>query len=443
MDQHRHKLCVGYGTGECTKFKPKYVLFHKQARQGGIHIDRRVDSRILPEYCLACTCNMLAADQVKRDPHYVGCLTVHDAKQYAEAVAPSSVYGTLIEDGLAVFTPKRPPENVWFLNRYLFEGKPKQLRQMSQEQPKIPDPSKPQFKSNKEGAGGKRKWINIMGSGQNKVEHRGDIKFRQDVLNMFQCDIERQICPHDHYATIAKRLFISLYSGTSCTTFNHPLRCDKINCLVRYEGLDTRQRLHQDSKHLYFSVIYIEHCSNEGYPFHYFRGSHNLALNETSTMTIPEEIYSKTNNKLMIPLGNLTTIQPKMGQVIAFASTLIHAGGKSSGNDLFSLEARGIDMHSSRKTKMPSDLIYHFELSHSGHPAGVTLSNGYVIGIEDSCELVPGAKDGFEFPQCDITFEDEMKRASKTFIERLFLVGHETRIRQDRAGKRDAAFKYF
>ena len=95
MDQHRHKLCVGYGTSECTKFKPIYVLFHKQARQGGIHIDRRVDSRILPEYCLACTCNMLAADQVKRDPQYVGCLTVHDAKQYAEAVAPSSVYAGL------------------------------------------------------------------------------------------------------------------------------------------------------------------------------------------------------------------------------------------------------------------------------------------------------------------------------------------------------------
>lgn len=441
MDPHKHKLCIGFDL-KCTKYKPEYVLFHKEARKGGIHIDRRVDSRILPEYCLACTCAMLAADLVRRDPQYVGCLTVHDAKRYAEAVAPNSVCGTLIEDGLAVFTPKRPPENMWFLNRYMFEGRPKQLRQMSQEQPKIPDPSKPRFKSNKDGAGGKRKWINIMGSGQNKVEDRGDIKFRHDSRNFFQSEIERLILPHEHYATIAKRHSIHLSSRKSSTTFIHPLQCDKINCLARYEGLDTRQRLHQDSKQLYFSAVYIEHCHNEGYPFHYFQGSHNLALNETCTMTIPEEMYSTTSKKLMIPLGNLTTIQPKKGQVIIFASTLIHAGGKSSGNELLSLEARGIDMHSSQKTNMPSDLVYHFEFSHTGHPAGVVLSNGYVIGIEKSYELVPGGKDGFKFPKCDVTFEDEMKMARTSFIKRLLLGRDEARIRPGRAGKRDSAFKY-
>ena len=97
----------------------------------------------------------------------------------------------------------------------------------------------------------------------------------------------------------------------------HVLSLEHVNGLVRRPGLLKNQVLHIDGIELKIIVILVVMCGDEGYSVCCVKGSHNK--------------FKDHDRNVWVPQDKVEQVVAREGQLICFAESLIHGGGKSSG----------------------------------------------------------------------------------------------------------------
>lgn len=191
-----------------------------------------------------------------------------------------------------------------------------------------------------------RKWKNIWGDTVSLLSKDNQARSILEKCEFLGLQLEHHLFPEIYYG----RRMVKHSIDSS-------LRCNKINLLARFAGLETTQHLHQDCAVFSLAVIYVVECNNNGYSFTYFEGSHELSYKFDN--------IEKAN--INITKEDMKTIHVKKGHFICFASNLVHAGGPAS---------LPLGPNEGLKQLKLSDMSLHFDFSHDGLSKGAIRSNG-------------------------------------------------------------------
>ncbi len=251
---------------------------------------------------------------------FLGCLSLVDAIDYNEMCDVEAAASVLRRDGICVMS-LTVAENtaIKALTTRLCD----ELQKISFDKLKHGHNKNHILTSNHP----ERKWKRIMPK-EGAVTMNKREKFIECEVNKFLIPLlSKRICPHELYAHTALMTLVKLRKGKKEVSeggFNEKhvpapllLTLEHINGLIRGPGLDEDQILHIDGKELKIIVIIVIKCNESGYELCCVKGSHNHFSNHNVNIGVPKEMVKR--------------VHAKEGQLICFAESLIHGGGKSSG----------------------------------------------------------------------------------------------------------------
>lgn len=234
-------------------------------------------------------------------------------------------------------------------------------------------------KAKKKDVNNTRQWTNIYGDSRSVLKRSNHKATLLRYVQQLCLGIEKHIFPDIHYGKMISNFtasrnhgFNENKGGTTDSTmdiralpgFNPKtpqsvLQCNKINLLLRFPGLKTIQHYHRDHKEFSVIAIFVLKCHGK-YLFHCFRGSHELSFNnaideEKMDRMAKTGMPDETDKTPDLSEDDLMTIEAKEGDIIIFASNLVHGGGQSS---LSPRENQALDEN------VPSNISVSFDLSH-------------------------------------------------------------------------------
>ena len=208
-----------------------------------------------------------------------------------------------------------------------------------------------------------RMWCNIYGDPKSVLKKDKEGGELLGHVEQFALEIEKLLFPDLYWGRFMLHCCEIIRKGDvkkspRCKgNVERSLRCNKINLLARFAGLNTTQHFHRDFEGLGLEAILVLRC-NKSYSFAYFKGSHELSFNGG--------IEKETN----VMKKDLVHLEVPVNHYIFFSPSLVHGGGPSSmvsdSNENY------------RKSKL-SDLSISFDFSHLGCSKGASPGNGSTI----------------------------------------------------------------
>ena len=368
-----------------------------------------------PTHCIDCAVKLLQED---KDEIYIGLLTAGLSVAYAAAAAQGQPHQLLLQNGYCVVSPSVTLNTDWttFVDQCLMP----QFRKCARKNLPLLANSLNQTAIYKNEDG--RRWANIY-----PAEYERKSK---DETNMFLKDIDRftigiaaALFPHDHYCTSAHNAR-QICLGEREKQMTAPLQVKKINGFARGSNLKVRQSLHVDGMELGIAVILVQKCHALGYPFHVIPKTHHL--------------MNKHDKSAPLPSGESIRLCVKPPDFIAFAESVIHAGGESShkSSSAASQSKNEVMIHSTKKNldvsgwfgsgtdinKQPTDISFQLSFYHKGMPSTLDVGNGRNIWYEnENCHMTDEGQKKYrkyvETGEC--SFVDAVSEASIRWIDLL------------------------
>jgi hypothetical protein len=270
-----------------------------------------------------------------------------------------------------------------------------------------------------------RKWQNIY-PGEGRHDYKEDCARITEATLPLITLIEQCICPHDCYArnaAILRNEIKSCHERTTNIKYHELLTLRRINLLLRDQTLEDRQSLHIDGRYFGINAILVEKCGDDGYNFHYIPKSHTRINTHNECVWVPKSFVRHA------------IIQ--QGELVVFAPSLIHAGGRASSPKSTQVNGYGYknygdhyipwgDTHREQRYRNIggydkwTDVSFQFMLSHAGNPM-IEVGRGQNIWfMRDEQKHEDAEFQGQRYHKVDVNcleFHSYIEEGGKMFVE--------------------------
>ena len=396
-------ICKSKGRSNRQK---RVTLFAKEKyTESGLPI---IDKSGAPTLCVACADQIIKLDNTSNQ-EYIGYLTATESLEYAALCKSDSYYDKLLMDGFVVLNGASSPSlesNIsTLINTELCASAKMAHKHLDQLTENLSSDGSLSAKNVH------RTWQNIypLDTSTRKYDFVKRNYLVKNSIDRIAPSFERMLFPHEFYFRLAYGRTQSFLSENSeqlqqKQTIQPLLIVKKVNVFAKGEGAKKRQTLHMDGAHLAITFILPVVCGENGYEFFYIPKSHHNMLHHNCNIAIPQE--------------KVVTACVKSGDIIVFADSLIHSGGRSSGfrngieehNHFMMFQSQDFHAFSGvHKEDAPTDISFQISFSHAGsiNPSSFVIFGDSNIWFKNDRYIPKNEKEGVVIESIFDTYMEE------------------------------------
>ena len=226
----------------------------------------------------ATICKDCAETAMAKELAY-GYLTTCQSRTYYNASMEGSFSDKFIQEGVVVI-----PANMFYRDLVFIQSINQWIRKKKLDERKNLNYLSDDIVNGKKSRNLNRMWCNIYGDPKSVLKKDKEGGELLGHVEQFALEIEKLLFPDLYWGRFMLHCCEIIRKGDvkkspRCKgNVERSLRCNKINLLARFAGLNTTQHFHRDFEGLGLEAILVLRC-NKSYSFAYFKGSHELSFN--------------------------------------------------------------------------------------------------------------------------------------------------------------------